>query len=55
MPRTRNRPTKEFVSKDKENEDEISRVLGPGTRHLKKLETNLVRSKHAVTLCEIST
>ena len=35
MPRTRNRSTKEFVSKDKEKEDEISRVLGSGTKELR--------------------
>ena len=51
MLRTRNRSIKDFVSKDKEKDDGISRVLGSGTKDLK---TSLVPSVHAVTLCEIS-
>ena len=35
MPRTRNRSIKDFVSKDKEKDDGISRVLGSGTKDLK--------------------
>ena len=35
MPRTRNRSTKDFVSKDKEKEDGISRALGSGNKDLR--------------------
>ena len=35
MPRTRNRSTKDFVSKDREKEDGISHVLGSGTKNLR--------------------
>ena len=47
MPRIRNASGKDFVSKDKDK-------LGWDQGSV-KLETSLVPSEHAVTLCKIST